>query len=63
MNERQTHPTWLRVILVLVQIAAVAGGILIGNATYERWSEPGEPETTTTTTIPQTQPVPADTLG
>ncbi|HYF46544.1 MAG TPA: hypothetical protein VD926_10070 [Acidimicrobiales bacterium] len=61
---RRRYPTWVRVVLVALQAAGVAGGVLLGNATYDAWSEPDEPTAvTTTTTVAPAVPVTEDTLG
>lgn len=51
-----TYPGWLRAVPVVLQAAAVLAGVLIGNAAYDHWAEPDEPDpvTTTTTVVPPT---------
>ena len=41
---RPPMPMWLRTVLVLLHLAAVAAGLWLGNQTYERWSSSDEPE-------------------
>ena len=62
-RERRRHPTWLRVTLVALQAAGLVVGLLLGNATYEAWSEPDAPEAVPPTTVAPAVPVPEDSLG
>jgi hypothetical protein len=59
-DDERRYPRWLRIVLVAVHVVAVAGGILIGNATYQAWSEPDVEPAPTTTTVAPAVPVPVD---
>lgn len=61
-RERRTYPTWVRLALVVLQVVGVMLGVALGNATYERWSEPddGAAAATTTTVVPPVAEVPED---
>jgi hypothetical protein len=61
-RERRRYPTWVRVTLVGLQVVGIVGGLALGNATYEAWSDPDEPAVTTTT-VPREEPVSPSTLG
>lgn len=61
---RGRYPTWVRAVLVGLQVLGIIVGVVVGTMTYEAWSEPDAPETTPTTTVVTPEaPVPADTLG
>jgi hypothetical protein len=64
-RERPRYPTWVRATLVALQALGLVVGLVIGNATYESWSEPDEPAVVTTTSVVPAVPVPVpeDTLG
>jgi hypothetical protein len=60
---RRRHPTWLRVVLIALQVLGIVLGVVLGTATYDAWSQPDEPDVTTTTTVVAEVPVTEDTLG
>jgi hypothetical protein len=62
-RERPRYAPWVRVVLVGLQVLGLVVGLVLGNATYDRWSEPDPPEVVTTTTVVPAVPVPEDTLG
>jgi len=62
-RERGRHPTWVRVVLVALQLLGLVGGLVLGNASYQAWSDPDEPTVATTTTVVPAVPVTEDTLG
>ncbi|MET1050296.1 MAG: hypothetical protein ABWZ55_11780 [Acidimicrobiales bacterium] len=64
-GERPRYPTWVRVALVALQALGVIGGLVLGVLTYDAWSQPDDPEvsTTTTTVVSPETAVPPATLG
>ena len=60
---RRRHPTWLQVTLIALQALGIVLGVVIGTATYEAWSQPDQPDVSTTTTLVREVPVTEDTLG
>jgi len=61
---RRPYPTWVRVLLVGLQVLAVVVGLVVGVLTYDAWSQPDDDGAAPTTTVvtPETA-VPPDTLG
>ena len=66
-RERRRYPTWVRAVLVGLQALGVLGGVVLGTLTYDAWSQPADPEptstSTTTTAVPPDTEVPPVTLG
>lgn len=55
----ERHPTWLRVVLVVLPVVAVLVGLAVGIVTYDAWSDPGAASPAPTTTPPATPATPA----
>jgi hypothetical protein len=63
-QDRRRYPTWVRAVLVGLQALGVVGGLVLGALTYDAWSQPADPTSTTTTTaVPLETEVPPVTLG
>ena len=55
-RRRPRYPTWVRAVLVGLQVLGVVVGVVVGNLTYSAWSEPDAPAVPTTTVVAPAEP-------